>query len=456
MRCKKLFFLLIFLLILAACAEKECREAADCTAKPVNAFTPSCVDDTCKYEPIPNVCGNENCEEGENKCNCQQDCGVCTGKVPETESLVQSCVAGECVETVLETEPIFNSDVVASTGDRFALDTIYNKPFNLNADTYGFTITLRQKSDSNQDHNILRATLTGRTRDRRTITLGTKEINKPLWGVGSSIEESMVLDFPTVEKEAQISNLVLAIDYEYASVVRGQRSSRQSTLKQTFTDRFTFVNPQAPGRCPESCDDENPGTEDKCGEETDFFCIHEPIPNTCGNYRCEAGETRCTCARDCGPCSGSAGTYLDYTCKLKTCVTVQKPEVTVQPNNIFDERSFGPVQLSNKYGFPNPFDVTKDRLDLEFAIYQKDETVGDVIIEKVRLIEGQQEITEVPINRKLSTSPSSVSVKIPELAQPEEERRITLGVWYAYTKDGQTRRGNYQKQLDKIAFIQPG
>ncbi len=457
MRCKLLLVLaLITLLILSSCAEKECKTIEDCTAKPKSAFTLKCVDYKCQYTPIPNTCGNEECDAGENKCTCSEDCGTCKGNVPNTQFLTQECVNNQCVETVKSQKPIFSTNELLNAGDRFNVDILYNTPFNIKQDTYKFTITLRQLGLSNKDHNILRAQLTGRTKDRRTITLGTKEINKPLWGEGSSIEETMILDFPTVEKESELSSLVLSIDYEYAVVQGGQRTSRQATLRQTFQDKFPFVNPTGPGICPEVCDDNNPGTEDKCGAETGYFCIHEPIINTCGNFRCDVGETKCTCEKDCGPCKGSAGTYLDYTCKQKTCVTVMKPEVTVQVNKIPDERSFGPVALSNKYEYPNPFDVTKDRMSLQFSIYNKDPTVSDVTIEKIRLIEGQQEIVELPVNRKLGDTPTTFNAQVPQLSTPEEERRVTLIVWYAYTKDGTVKRGDYQKQLSQIAFIQPG
>lgn len=441
----------MLLVFLAGCG--ECKVSEDCPPK--TAFTAQCVDKTCEYEPIPGICGNGICDSSENKCSCPKDCGLCSGKVEGTQ-LLKRCVSGECVEALASQEPIFNSREVSSGGDRFTVDTLYNQPFNIKSDTYGFTTTLTKQDSRNQDHKILRAKLTARTMDGRTITLGTKEINKPLWGAGSSIEERMILDFPTTDKQGELRALELTIYYEYAQMSGSRRTSRQETLRQAYNENFLYVNPDSPGRCPETCDDNNPGTEDKCGPETNNFCVHIPIPNTCGNFECEAGETKCTCAKDCGPCQGTAGTYLDYTCKQKTCVTVLKSEVTKEEKTIFDERRIGPVELTNKYKYNNPFDVTKDYINLEFAIYQKDELVGDVNIEKVRLIESQEVVAEMTANKKLSDSPTSITVKMPTMTEPEEERIVSLNVWYSYVQNGEEQKGNYIKQLDRITFIQPG
>lgn len=48
--------------------------------------------------------------------------------------------------------------------------------------------------------------------------------------------------------------------------------------------------------CPESCDDFNPCTIDRCEKG---LCIHQPIQPCCGNGICEEGETLLNCAEDC-------------------------------------------------------------------------------------------------------------------------------------------------------------
>ena len=82
-------------------------------------------------------------------------------------------------------------------------------------------------------------------------------------------------------------------------------------------------------RCPESCDDGNPCTQDICSSETEKcshlklagaqpgcsarvtcgsytckvgVCQIEYISNCCGNKICEVGETYATCPADCPNC----------------------------------------------------------------------------------------------------------------------------------------------------------
>lgn len=54
--------------------------------------------------------------------------------------------------------------------------------------------------------------------------------------------------------------------------------------------------------CPPSCDDKNPCTEDLCGQETGFVCVHKAL----------SGEK--------SGCSGTAGTCLTYSCSEGSCI----------------------------------------------------------------------------------------------------------------------------------------
>ena len=102
-------------------------------------------------------------------------------------------------------------------------------------------------------------------------------------------------------------------------------------------------------RCPESCDDGNPCTQDFCSSETDYQCKHPSIVGAtegckdsvetckqyqcveskcqivvlagcCGNEKCEAGEDWETCAQDCERCDdGNPCTQDDYSYKTGKC-----------------------------------------------------------------------------------------------------------------------------------------
>ena len=102
-------------------------------------------------------------------------------------------------------------------------------------------------------------------------------------------------------------------------------------------------------RCPESCDDGNPCTQDFCSSETNYQCEHSPIvgategckdlvetckqyqcvesecqivalANCCGNGKCETGEDWETCPQDCELCDdGNPCTQDIYSYETGQC-----------------------------------------------------------------------------------------------------------------------------------------
>ncbi len=79
--------------------------------------------------------------------------------------------------------------------------------------------------------------------------------------------------------------------------------SRSASSQVQFDIQETVVEPE-PGpepekRCPASCDDNDPCTEDICNAETDYECEHNPIVPCCGNNICEKEESYETCSIDC-------------------------------------------------------------------------------------------------------------------------------------------------------------
>ena len=448
-------------LMISGCKKAECKTAEDCVGKSRQAFTAQCVDGNCVYNPLPNICGNERCEPAvnENKCSCPADCGQCSGKVTGSNYLTQDCVNNVCVESVpaAKVKPVYVSAELTSAGDRFKLDTVYSQPFNMKKDLFKIKLTLTSASDKVDDRKITGIVLEARTADRRTITIGEKTVNKFLWAAGFSIDEEVIVNFPTAELEGELSSLTVKVDYDYATVYAGGKTPKSATMKKTYTEKFIFVNPKAQYPCPESCDDNNPGTTDYCGPETDYFCMHSPKPGLCGNFICDANENKCTCPRDCGPCTGSAGAYLDYTCKDNRCITVMKPGITVTPQAIFDDRNLGMMHLNNYYNYNTPFNINTDSFKLEFGLYELSEGITNPKIETIRVLDGTQVLASQTVNQVIPEgAPLSVEVSVQNIAQPEEEHSVTLGIWYAYTKAGSEEKGNYNKALGKIVFINPG
>ncbi len=452
-----LIFCIVTLLLLAACGKAECKKDPDCVRA---HFTGKCVEKKCVYTPIPNECGNKKCEESnkEDKCNCPLDCGLCEGKVDGSQFLIQQCVQDKCIEDVEESQvkPIFSSVDITNAGDKFKIDTVYKQPFNMKKDTFSITVMLSDQGPSNSDEHIINAELTATTKDKRTITLSRIDIDKYLWTEGSAIQEGLIIDFPTVELEGELTNVVLKVQYEYAITQSGKKTVKQAVLQNRYKEKFIFVRPGASYPCPASCDDKNAGTKDTCGPQTSFFCSHEPIPNACGNFKCDGSENRCTCPTDCGVCPGSAGNFLDYACQTNKCITKLKAGVSVQSKPLFDDRSLGPVQLHNNYKFNSPFNIKEDSFNLDFKIYRIDPSVTGFTIETIRILEGAQQFVEVAVDQELGDTPTPVVVKIPSIQQPEEEHSLNIGVWYKYMQDDKEKTGNFQKPLGKITLINPG
>lgn len=86
--------LLLAIVLLSGCAEKECTVDSDCMSRA--CFTAACGKNTCKYSPIANCCGNEKCEVGEVYPDCAADCPNCDDKnectVDEYDYNKQKCV----------------------------------------------------------------------------------------------------------------------------------------------------------------------------------------------------------------------------------------------------------------------------------------------------------------------------------------------------------------------------
>lgn len=441
------------LLVLLACAKPECVSKSDCTSQPASSFISACTDGKCEYAPVPNVCGNAKCDLGEDKNNCASDCGSCGGKVAGAKSLEYQLINNKCVEAVpvALSRPVSLVSDVANAGDKFHVETSYLQPFNLKKDTFAFSIRLEQGAQV-RDERIVDVELSGMTKDRRKLILGRKDLNRQLWE-GVPFEEELILDFPVFEVEGELNTLVLKVRYEYASLQGDKSARKEGAFQVNYREKFLFVNPPSEYPCPASCDDRNQGTRDSCS--ANHFCVHDSIPNVCGNGACDSNENKCTCARDCGSCSGG-GSFTESSCKGGQCVASVRSSVIVAPSNVFETRDLGPAELAMNYRFSSPFDVTKDSFFIDVKQYRIDAGVSKVTIQNIRLLEGSQVVAESLVNKEVGPAPMTIAITVPALTVPEEEKVITAAVWYSYVKDEKTVEGMFQKPLGKVALVSPG
>jgi hypothetical protein len=458
MRCRTVVFASIFalLLLLAACGKAECKKDSDCV-KP--HFTGSCDDKKCSYAPIPNECGNLECEPGnnENKCTCAEDCGECSGK--SGKYLTQQCNAqDECVEDVPETsqKPISLTKELTTGGSKISVTSKFAQPFNLRKDQIELEFGLNVLSPTMRDLKVSRLELTGTTPDKRTVALADKSVEKTLFAEGSKAREWLILEHAAAEKDGELTNLNLKVYIDYTLVSGTTLAPKSVTLNHPYSNlKFAWALPATSPGCPKNCDDGNPGTDDVCGPETNYFCEHRPKAGACGNGVCDANENKCTCPQDCGPCA-STGTYLASSCVGTNCVSQLKPGIAVQPQSIFDERELGAFTLQNTYRYNKPFNTKADKLVLELTLYAKKDDVSGIKIKDIRLLESAQEVAFLSANKELTSAGQKETIEIAIPAGlPEQERSLTLRVWYEYTQGGETKQADFSRPLGKMTLISP-
>ncbi|MBN1645008.1 hypothetical protein JW851_03145 [Candidatus Woesearchaeota archaeon] len=457
MRLQSLFlvFFALILLLLAGCGG-ECKIDSDCV-KP--HFAGKCINKECKFTPVPNEIGNGICEPGENKCNAPVDCGICQGS--NGPYLKYQCINNKCVDAVpLDLiKPVYLSSDAKVSGISFKVISDFNQPFNIKKDLFDVKFSLMSLPGTIEDITLKQIELSGVTSDRRKISLYDDALNRPLH-VELDVEKELILGLSSAEVFGELSNLVLTVYFDYYVVSSGKRTLKQGSFPVRFSglNKFVWVLPEAEYSCPESCDDNNPGTEDVCSKETNFFCVHTPISGVCGNYICESNENKCSCEFDCGSCAGAAGNYMVYACVGNECLAQLRPGFSQEKNKIFDDRDLSYFHLQNNFEFNDPFNVKQDSVVLTFSLYDKNVDVSQVKITDIRLFEGSSEIAHTPAAITLSNvgDSASVEVSIPEISGIEAGKSLNLAVWYEYSRGDLTTKNDFRKPLGKMTLISPG
>jgi hypothetical protein len=277
------------------------------------------------------------------------------------------------------------------------------------------------------------------------------------------LSESLKIDFPTSDYDGTFSNLKLAISFEYDQLVYGKMQKKEENIAISIrAQSFEWMKPTITPTCPASCDDGNPATDDVCSAATDYFCEHKPKAGVCGNGVCDSGEDKCTCEQDCGPCTGEASKSLSYECSdANKCVTILKPSVTQEPVSIFDDRNLNIFHLQNTYAFNNPFNANADKFKVDFSLFNIGPAYKDVKISSVKVMELDKEVASAEADRAFSAVGDAFSVEmgIDSFAGMEEEKTLSLKVWYEYSlivgNESTQKFGSYTKGLGKISIVNP-
>jgi hypothetical protein len=182
-------------------------------------------------------------------------------------------------------------------------------------------------------------------------------------------------------------------------------------------------------------------------------CQYETIEDCCGNGICEDTENKCTCARDCGTCSGKGKVkigsrtydteYLEYLCENNECV-LGVEEDKAKEMSLLDENNFGYFKLETLVTFNKPFDTRKDSFNFRITLKDAtDDVVLPIKIKKIVVREGEVLFGERRFNLALDEIGSEVTVKVPvtyELDELEEEKRLSYKIDYEYKKKVKDQR----------------
>jgi len=101
---KKLLLIpmLIGILLLSGCVEKECETTSECLDR--ECFTVQCANYQCVYSAIDDCCGNEICELNESYSTCNSDCPNCDDKnectIDEYDYYKKECVSTPILDKV--------------------------------------------------------------------------------------------------------------------------------------------------------------------------------------------------------------------------------------------------------------------------------------------------------------------------------------------------------------------
>lgn len=486
MRLNKLItsFLIISILMLAGCAEKECGTRADCTDRG-KCFIASCVKKECQYTLRAGcTCGDDECkeEDNENPCTCKEDCGECKGK--EGDLMEKKCIDKECISIVIgqkekAVEDEIKYEEYRQTKLQLNLKAAFDDPFDVKASLMKINIKIDNIVSGVSDVKITKLKITQHTgtKDRRgqwindePITITERTYTKILYDETSGFEKELPLFIEDLDpKKSHNKTLSLEVSYELKLLDRyGNLVPKQGTFEKEID--MILVSPSGEPKCPASCDDKNLCTTDTCGEKTNFFCEHEVISGRvcCGDDVCSAGEDKCKCSQDCGQCTGNVGDYTMMGCKKpENICTFQiiNPNL-VQSTSKLTDVDFSGAALSLKIEYDSPFD--KSRSIFKFIFEPRTyEDVRNVVLRKIALLDKGgtvlgESILSAPIYEGTTTSTTATSMLTYKSLEAEETK--TVSVKFDYTYDEQDRSGewttglfgSHSYSLGELTILNPG
>ncbi len=428
-----LFVFVVFLAILVSCTKSECSVSDDCATH--LGSTVSCVHSVCVYQ---NSTSRAECQKNSD-CVREGFDGLCKGG---------SCAFTEKpkLKYVTSTERVH--------GVLLGVASTFNQKFNVAQDELSVKITLQEGVKDVENLRIKRIDVEGYDSvGRQSIILGSDRVDLSLWQVGDVVSHAIRLDFPRSESQGKFQDVTLIVAYEYDAVSFGSKDHRSDSVRVVLSrDSFDWFSVH-PTSC--VCDDKDPLTIDSC--DASFVCKHTQVQNVCGNFVCERGENKCSCARDCGPCNAVLGLFVKENCVENSCVRVLSSEQA--PKTVIDERSFTGFKLTTRMTYANPFVAGKNVVHVELSLFDKEARVSQLRITTVQLREGNVLLSEVALKKLLISVGSKAILDLPLPSNSASQKEVVprLVVNYEVTTDGgvgaTVEKSSFEKDLERISVV---
>jgi len=231
--------------------------------------------------------------------------------------------------------------------------------------------------------------------------------------------------------------------------------------------------------CDSKVREEFNGYSDEC---LDVTCINNKcdinvISSCCGNKRCEtnAGENKCSCADDCGKCSGKGkiqigsktydAEYLEYLCNKDNDCILGIDESLIRGIDLTDEKEFSYFKIGITSSLDQPFNIDSSKFKVKIQLEDTDEDllVPPVTITSLKLIEKELLIGEKELDGTLNYVGDSFIESIPinegSMQNIEEEKRLSLVIGYTYLikeRVGYDSEGNpiYENKVKRDTYTQ--
>jgi len=266
------FFLILIFIILLVSGCKECKISSDCNSKipdklssySNNCLGIKCVDNTCKFTPKSDCCGNKDCErdKGETECSCQDDCGKCSGKAKvqsgskkiDAEYLEYGCENNKCMLTfdksAVRTLDLYDDKTLSYfTWD---VTTSIDQPFDIDNSKFKVTIELK---DTNENLvlpiSITKLKLIDKV--EKGLIVGQKETEETLTEIGDSITGIIPINSDSMKDIEEEKKIELVIEYNYKIKVKAgtntegepiyEEKIERKTYSNTYDSKIFFINP---------------------------------------------------------------------------------------------------------------------------------------------------------------------------------------------------------------------